>query len=155
MRRSNPVRQIVTRIEMNDKQLKRRIQKLSVPLGGLALLLSIVACGANGNNSISLTAHDYSFAPATWNVKAGERVTLRMLNESNNEHEWVLMQEGAQITMPFDADDEARIAFESEVEPGNAKVSFFRAPEKPGVYRIVCGLPGHLEQGMEGTLVVQ
>ncbi len=88
-------------------------------------------------------------------MRAGERATLRMMNESNEEHEWVLLKEGAQVTMPFDADDEAQIAFESEVEPGSAKVSFFTAPATPGVYRIVCGLPGHLEQGMEGTLVVQ
>ncbi len=122
---------------------------------GLGMLLFLTACAQNGGQTISLTANDYSFTPNTWTVNAGERVTLRMINQSNNEHEWVLLKEGEQVTVPFDEDDEARIAFESEVEPGSAKVSFFTAPATPGVYRIVCGIAGHLENGMEGTLVVK
>lgn len=132
-----------------------RTQKTVALSLGLGMLLVSTACAQNGGQTISLTANDYSFAPNSWTVKAGERVTLRIMNESNNEHEWVLLKEGEQVTMPFDKDDEARIAFESEVEPGSAKVSFFTAPALPGVYRIVCGIAGHLENGMEGTLIVK
>lgn len=74
-------------------------------------MLLVRAAGAqNGGQTISLTANDYSFAPNSWTVKAGERATLRMMNESNNEHEWVLLKAGEQVTMPFDEDDAARIA---------------------------------------------
>jgi len=146
---------IVTRIQMNAKQLRHPSKTWR---GGMILLMFatlVAGCGQNNAQTISTNTTDFSFTPNVWNVRVGERVTLRMMNESNTEHEWVLLQQGAQVTMPFDADDEARIAFESEVEPGSAKVSFFTAPAQAGTYRIVCGLPGHLEQGMEGTLIVQ
>ena len=147
--------QIVTRIKVYDKRPRRIVRNLFRYFAVIALAILMAACSQNGIQTINATVRDYSFTPNIWTVRAGERVTLRMLNESNAEHEWVLLQAGAQVTIPFDADDEARIAFESEVEPGNAKVSVFTAPATPGTYRIVFGIPGHLEQGMEGTLVVQ
>ena len=148
--------QIVARIMRNDKQLGRGLAKTGVLFFCLALgCLSFAACNQTGVQTFSFSAKDYAFVPNTWTVRAGERVTLRMFNESNNEHEWVLLKQGENVTMPFDDDDEARIAFESEVEPGQVKVSFFTAPTTPGTYRIVCGIAGHLENGMEGTLVVQ
>ncbi|MDL1944781.1 hypothetical protein FBQ99_20840, partial [Chloroflexi bacterium CFX2] len=30
----------------------------------------------------------------------------------------------------------------------------FTAPDQPGTYQIVCGMPGHLQAGMVGTLEV-
>jgi uncharacterized cupredoxin-like copper-binding protein len=146
------VRRIVARIKLNDKQ---RINRILNFLFLLIPLLLIVSCSQNNGPTLAITVRDFLFEPNSWSVKAGERVTLRMVNESNSEHEWILLKTGEAVTLPFDNDDEARIAFESEVEPGNAKVSFFRAPEAPGVYRIVCGIPGHLENGMQGTLVVK
>lgn len=148
-------RQIVTRIEMKHKQFCRHCKK-PLALGSVVAIIPLIqACGQNGIQTLSATARDYSYSPGSWTVQAGQRVSLRMVNESNNEHEWVLLKQNEQVTLPFDADDETRIDFESEVEPGNAKVSLFTAPVKAGRYRIVCGIPGHLEQGMEGTLVVQ
>ncbi len=121
----------------------------------LFFLLAVYGCNANTNQTLSIDVSDFAFTPNTWTVNAGERVTLKLTNQSSNEHEWVLLKKGEEVTIPFDEDDEARIAFESEVEPGNVKISFFPAPKQAGLYRIVCGIPGHLEAGMEGTLVVK
>jgi uncharacterized cupredoxin-like copper-binding protein len=117
-------------------------------------LFALDSCGGQTTPTLSITTTDFAFTPNTWTVNADERVTLRLTNQSNTEHEWVLLKAGAQVTLPFDDDDEARIEFESEVKPGAVKVSFFRAPAKPGVFRIVCGIAGHLEAGMQGTLIV-
>lgn len=140
---------------MKHKQFCRHGKK-SLALGWVFAIIPLIqACSQDGIQTLSVTARDYSYSPETWTVRAGQRVSLRMINESNNEHEWVLLKQNEQVTLPFDQDDETRIEFESEVEPGNAKVSLFTAPTEAGRYRIVCGIPGHLEQGMEGTLVVQ
>lgn len=146
---------IVARNEMDDKQaMPSGIRYLwLVPI--VCLLLLNAACSANNASVITTTTHDYEYAPATWTVRAGERVTLRMINEGNYEHEWALLKAGEEVTIPFDDDDEERVAFESEVEPAQSKASFFVAPAEPGIYRVVCGVPGHLELGMHGTLVVQ
>lgn len=119
------------------------------------LLFALNGCALSNNQTLSIDTTDFAFTPNQWTVNAGQRVTLKLANQSGSEHEWVLLKEGEEVTMPFDADDEARIEFESEVEPGNVKISFFPAPTKAGLYRIVCGIPGHLEAGMEGTLVVR
>lgn len=50
--------------------------------------------------------------------------------------------------MLFDDDDEDKIEFEVEVEPGGAKVGFFKAPA-PGTYVNMCGAKGHLESGQK------
>lgn len=118
-------------------------------------LFVLNACASNNNQTLSIDTTDFAFTPNQWTVNAGQRITLKLTNQSGSEHEWVLLKKGEEVTMPFDADDEARIEFESEVEPGNVKISFFPAPDEAGLYRIVCGIPGHLEAGMEGTLTVK
>jgi uncharacterized cupredoxin-like copper-binding protein len=119
---------------------------------GLALLLS--ACGG-GNPSLNVELKDFSFAPATFTVPAGKQVTLNVKNTGANEHEFVIFKEGLEATAPFDADDEGNIYWEVETEAGESKTVTFTAPSKPGVYQLVCGVPGHIEHGMVGTLTVQ
>ncbi len=42
-----------------------------------------------------------------------------------------------------------------EAQPGATKTETFTAPSEPGTYTIVCGISGHLENGMEATLTVK
>lgn len=119
----------------------------------LGLMLAITSCAAY-TTTLSIRTSEFKYEPPVWTVTAGQRVTVRLINDGNAEHEWVLLKPDQQVTMPFDEDDEEKIAFEIEVEPGGSKVGFFTAPE-PGTYRIVCGAKGHLEAGMQGTLVVK
>jgi uncharacterized cupredoxin-like copper-binding protein len=119
-------------------------------------ILGLSACGAQpSKNAISVSTTDFKFAPTTWKVAKGQPVSFTITNKGQLQHEWVLIKQGQSVTMPFDDDDEDKVFWEIEANPGESKTETFTAPAEAGSYTIVCGTPAHLEQGMAGTLVVE
>lgn len=100
-------------------------------------------------------SQNHRFTPNTWTVPAGKEITITLTNKGANEHEWVIIKKGETVTVPFDDDDEDKVYWETEVAAGEAKTDKFTAPGEPGEYKIVCGLKGHIESGMEATLIVK
>lgn len=129
-------------------------RKTFIPLFAVALIFILAACGSS-TKSISVKTTDFKFDPTSWTVSAGDEVELTLANNGTVEHEWVLLKKGTSVTVPFDADDEDKVFWEMEAEPGETRTETFTAPNEPGTYTIVCGIAGHLEQGMEGTLTVE
>lgn len=129
----------------------------SIRLAALTFLvlgaLLLAGCGP-GKSEISVETSDFEFTPNSWPVRAGSEVTLTITNSGTQEHEWVILNLGEEVTLPFDEDDEDKVFWEAEIQPGQTQIFTFAAPEEPGDYTIVCGLPGHLEQGMQGVLQV-
>jgi uncharacterized cupredoxin-like copper-binding protein len=124
----------------------------------LATAVSLVGCGAGAaakNNAISVTTTDFKFEPVSWTVDKGQTVSLTLKNEGKLEHEWVIIKQGEQVTMPFNDDDEAKVFWEIEAAPGQTKTEEFSAPTEAGTYTVVCGTPAHLEAGMTAALVVK
>lgn len=114
----------------------------------------LTACGPK-SVTFDVEMKDFAFEPNTWEVPAGAKVTLNLNNTGTQEHEYVIMILGKDVTLPFSDDDEPNIYWEHEVLAGESAKVEFTAPTEPGVYNIVCGTAGHLEQGMEGTLTVK
>jgi len=115
----------------------------------------LIGCGGNPGKTIRVTASDFQFMPNALTVDAGQEVALSLINNAVQEHEWVLLKQGAEVVLPFDDDDEDKVFWEIEAGPGATKEEMFSAPQEPGVYSIVCGKPRHIERGMIGTLVVE
>ena len=130
----------------------RKIVVLSILVIGVMLL---AACGPSGPEKISMTTTDFKFDPTSWTVTADKQVELTLKNEGVLEHEWVIIKNGMQVTIPFDDDDEEKVYWEIEAAPGETKTETFTAPSEAGTYTVVCGTPAHLEQGMTGTLIVK
>ena len=107
------------------------------------------------DHSISVTTTDFQFMPNTWTLDSGQEVSLTLTNKGVQEHEWVLLKQGAEVVLPFDDDDEDKVFWEIEAGPGVTKADTFSAPQQPGTYTIVCGKPRHIERGMKATLVIQ
>jgi plastocyanin len=122
----------------------------------LVIVLTTILLAGCGPKNITLDVEmkEYSFTPDTFSVPAGAEVTLNLSNSGVLEHEYVIMVLGKEATIPFDEDDEANIYWEHELERGESATVTFTAPSEPGVYQIVCGTAGHLEQGMKATLNV-
>jgi plastocyanin len=118
-------------------------------------VLALSACGASGPDKISVTTTDFKFEPTSWTVTAGNEVELTLTNDGTLEHEWVIIKQGMEVTIPFDEDDEDKVYWEMEAQPGETKTETFTAPSEAGTYTVVCGIPAHLEQGMTGTLIVK
>jgi uncharacterized cupredoxin-like copper-binding protein len=128
-------------------------KRIIIGLTLAASILGLVAC--SGSSTISVTTTESKFDPTTWTVKAGKPVTITITNNGTLVHEWVLIKQGQEVTVPFDADDEDKVFWEIEAEPGETKTETFTAPSEAGMYNIVCGTPGHIELGMVGSLEVK
>ena len=132
------------------------LKQLASGLVVVAAVIGLAGCANTGaSNNISVTSTDYRFAPTSWQVNKGQNVSLTLKNTGKLQHEWVLLKVGTDVTMPFDEDDEDKVFWEIEAEPGQTKTETFTAPADAGTYKVVCGTPAHLEQGMAATLVVK
>jgi uncharacterized cupredoxin-like copper-binding protein len=121
----------------------------------LVLSLALAACGPK-TASISATLSDFAYEPVSWTVPAGAEVTLTITNSGTVEHEWLMLDAGVMITPPFDEEAVAdSILVDQDVDAGATATVVFTAPTTPGEYEVVCGVPGHIEAGMTGTLIVQ
>ena len=123
----------------------------------LFLVLSwiMTACGPRGT-TLNVTATDTGYDSQTYTVPAGTEVTVNMTNKGVLEHEFAILNKGAQVTLPFSEDDESKIFWELDgVAAGTTKSDTFTAPTDPGEYTVICGIPGHIEKGMTATLIVK
>jgi plastocyanin len=126
----------------------------------LALVLVVAACGddegaTNGPPqpaSVDVVAGDMFFDPDTVTVSAGGQVTVNVTNTGGLEHTWTLLSDGPDLTTAVGL-DEGRIIAEVIVGVGDSASVTFTAPGA-GVYQVICTIVGHLEAGMEGTLIV-
>lgn len=136
------------------------MQRCIVVITLCATLFVLPACSnplsAVVETNLEISAADYVFTPAQITIPAGQEVTLTLINEGAVEHEWVLVKEGAEINEPFDeAQEKEKIFWDIEAEPGTTSTGSFIAPANPGMYQVVCAIPGHIELGMVGSVTVE
>lgn len=122
----------------------------------MAFSVVLAACGGSSGSggsstSISATMTDFKFDPTTWTVSAGKTITLKLTNSGSVEHNWVLMSKPVTPPAPQSGDG---ILFDAKVAPGGTQTFTFTAPSTAGEYEVICNVAGHLEQGMQGKLVV-
>lgn len=94
---------------------------------------------AAGATEINVSGSEFSFSPASINVKAGERVKITFRNIGQAPHNLVL--EGLGITT-------------KTIGGGQTDVVEFTAPAA-GTYSFFCSIPGHRSAGMEGSLKIE
>lgn len=140
--------------------MKTTMQRL-VPALTLVLALALAGCGgdddggADGDTSteLSTVATEYAFDPDTWTVPAGEEATITLDNQGQILHEWVVLEEGIDIETSSEFSEDM-VLFEVEADAGEQVEGTFTAPSTPADHEVICAIPGHLEQGMRGTLTV-
>ena len=125
--------------------------------GGLLL----GACGddddgddAGASLSIDVEAREYEFEPDSWTVPAGEEFTVEFENEGDIEHEWAVLVAGEDIDSESEFAED-KVEFEIEATPAGESVTQSFTLEEPGTHQVICALPGHFTEGMEGTLTVE
>lgn len=145
-------RETVKEAQMNQKSL------FTLGCLTIVLALALAACGGPEKVTLQVELQDFSFTPATYTVPAAGEVEITLANNGTVKHEWVLFEQGYQLAPGESFTDEAEghIYWEAEIEePGASQTFTFTAPDEPGVYQVVCGVEGHFEQGMAGTLTVE
>jgi uncharacterized cupredoxin-like copper-binding protein len=128
--------------------VRRRRILLGIVLAAGALLLA--ACGGGGDEggggetggggeeatTLTLTATEFAFDPATLSAPADEEVTIEVENAGTIEHDFTIDEANLRIATPA-----------TETASGT-----FTLPA--GTYTFYCSVPGHQDAGMEGTLTV-
>lgn len=94
--------------------------------------------------------------PPTWTVPAGSDVTVNIDNRGALEHNWAVVELGAEVPNPFvEADHSGIILLDSGLEPPGESATFnFTAPTDPGEYTVICTVAGHYPL-MQGRLIVE
>lgn len=125
-------------------------------LVSFALLLSACGGGGGGAPSTNLTVSmtDFSFTPGTFTVPAGQEITIALSNEGAVEHELVIMKFGAEVSAPFDQNDQENVYWHAKLLHGGSETLTFTAPTEPGEYLVSCSTSGHHEAGMQGKMIV-
>jgi uncharacterized cupredoxin-like copper-binding protein len=121
----------------------------------MILVWTVSACGKSGpSTNLSFTMNDFSFDPNEFTVPAGKEITVHVTHHGSMEHNFIIMKLGLEAGEMFDDADKANVFWEIDLQPGDSETVVFTAPEQPGTYQIICGMPGHLQSGMLGKLVV-
>lgn len=128
---------------------------LSICLVAISLMLA--SCGGKSNKpstSINVTLIDFQFQPNSFTVPAGKEITFKATNNGAVVHSFVIMKYGTSAGTEFTDEDQPNVYWETEVQPGADVNTTFTAPDQPGEYEVVCHIPGHIQAGMVGKLIV-
>jgi uncharacterized cupredoxin-like copper-binding protein len=114
------------------------------------VVFSLSACGGDNDEeeqatgpalkTITLTATDFKFDPATVQLDQAGTYTFKLVNNGQSEH--ALEIEGGGLESETD-----------EIGPGDSAEVTVDLSE-PGDYEFYCPVDGHKDMGMEGTLTV-
>ena len=82
----------------------------------------------------------FRFEPDRIEVRAGQQVTLRVVNRGPSPHDLTIESLNVET---------------GQFGVGEERTLTFTAPAQPGEYEFICNVPGHVQLGMKGTLVVR
>jgi plastocyanin len=114
-----------------------RRHALLTGLVGVAALVAVVVLPISDRDPtpVEVLMNEYAFVPSEVHAAAGQNV--RVTNQGAITHSLLVVG----------------LAKGVELQPGG--VAEFRLPlASEGTYQLICDLPGHVEQGMAGTLVI-
>lgn len=123
----------------------------------LLILLSVFlsACQAGGPpTQLNVELNDFAITPNQLAVPTASEIQIRIANRGAVVHNFYIMKYGVDVGKEFDEEDISSAYWEAEIQPDDTATFNFTSPDQPGVYQSVCGVPGHLQAGMVGTLEV-
>jgi len=127
-----------------EAQLHARLKTI------IACLLAFVLAGCVSRQTgtvpraesavVGVVMREFEFEPRPLVAKAG-RVRFQLMNRGSVEHDFMITE----LMMDMEHDRDL-------VQPGQSKT--IEVDLKPGVYEVVCTVPGHKEAGMKVTIKV-
>ena len=125
-------------------------------IGLLAIVLITSGCSVGdprqmAKTDIILEVANSRFYPQKWIIPSGQKIHLRIINNSDTQHELVILN--GQSPAESDATILSNQFWPVSVEQKETDVTF-QAPAMPGEYRLVCSFKDHEKKGEQGVLVV-
>ncbi len=127
---------------------------LSVWIIMISMLLASCGRAPAPTTEIDLTLTDFQFSPNSFMVPAGQEITIKSKNSGAVTHNFTIMNVGKTAGSEFGDEDLPNIYWKLEIPPGGDSSTTFTAPDQPGVYEIICSIPGHIQAGMLGKMTV-
>ena len=124
---------------------------------GFCATFVLTACSASASaaTTLNISMTEFAFSPNTFTIPAGKPISITIRNNGAVVHSFIIMKSGYVINGSFTDADKTNIFWEEpQIAPGQSVTDKFTAPGDPGVYQIICGIPGHLESGMVAKLTV-
>lgn len=131
----------------------------------LAVLMSAIVLSACASGSaptkVTITMTEFGFEPNAISVTAGSPVELTLVNEGAIEHDFVI--EVIPVTgvtssnsgdHHMSTDEHSKFDLHTSTAAGETSTLTF-TPTEAGTYKIICSVPGHLDAGMTGELIVK
>ena len=144
---------------MRAKRKRRRVA--TTALGGVAVAGSLIVLmttfgggdeSVAASRSITVRADDFSFTPNTLRGLAGE-IDVTLKNDGPAGHDLVILRPGVRITSQNQFVQGTSLGEIPSIAPGSEFT--LTVDLEPGLYQVICLLPGHLEAGMTADLVVE
>jgi uncharacterized cupredoxin-like copper-binding protein len=121
----------------------------------LGLLLSACGGASGASTTLRVDMNEFMFEPKTMTVPAGQQITLNLKNSGAIEHDFIILKKGVVIPGKFDHEKQmGDVYLHAMLDAGKAGTFTFTAPTEAGEYQVICGIPGHFQAGMIGTLTV-
>lgn len=103
-----------------------------VALGGILFL----PISDDAPSPVEISMVEYAFDPVDAEAEPGQELTIT--NDGAIAHSYLIVD----------------LAKGTELQAGEERTLQLPGDVEPGTYRVICDLPGHVEQGMVGTLEV-
>jgi uncharacterized cupredoxin-like copper-binding protein len=126
----------------------------------LTVAVTLGAC-SNGERStttsepqppdVEVSMTEWRFLPVETVIAAGSETVFEIRNSGEILHEWALVEGYVENERDLDARE---TVVRLEVQPGAVDRVVVPALQ-PGTYGVVCPIPGHIANGMVGTLRVE
>ena len=115
-------------------------QEGTTPPSGIESSPSGAEGEASGVVELAVSGDEFSFSPEMLRVPRGARVRLTFTNTGRMPHTYTIDELGVDT---------------GSVSGGGSRTVEFTAPLSAGSFTSSCAIPGHREQGMVGTLVIE
>jgi len=103
---------------------------------------------------LTVAARDFEFIPDSWTVPSAALLVVDFDIEGTVDHLFVVIKDGLVVDDSAGFDD-SLVFRELRAAPGESVSDTFMAPTVPGLYQVVCTIPGHIEAGMIAELIVE
>jgi uncharacterized cupredoxin-like copper-binding protein len=118
-----------------------------------AVLLGAYALAPAGRE-VEIDIRYSSFVPTALTVPAGTPITFVLRNEDPIDHEWVVADEATHQRHRTGTEPHHGERPREQSIPALGTVKTTVTFPGPGIYRMICHLPGHEAYGMVGTITV-
>lgn len=136
------------------------MQKINAISVTIILSILLTACAAanpasSASTTLNVDMSEFMFTPGSYTVLAGKEITVELKNSGSVDHDFIILKKGIEVNGSFNEEKYANdIIARSKLGPGETGKLTFTAPTEAGQYQIICGILGHFQAGMIGSLTV-